>query len=99
MPGNRSFALMGLVVSETGLGKDVYQVANVIFRRVRGGLGIATVAANAVFAAIIGSSIASASVFTRISVQEMRRYDYTKRFAVGVVAGSGCRGCRWASSP
>ena len=86
------FALMGLVVSEAGLGKDVYQVANVIFRRVRGGLGIATVAANAVFAAITGSSIASASVFTRISVPEMRRYDYTKRFAVGVVAGSSVLG-------
>lgn len=86
------FALMGLVVSEAGLGKDVYEVANVIFRKVRGGLGIATVAANAVFAAITGSSIASASVFTRISVPEMRRYDYTKRFAVGVVAGSSVLG-------
>lgn len=86
------FALMGLAVSEAGLGKDVYQVANVVFRRVRGGLGIATVAANAVFAAITGSSIASASVFTRISVPEMRRYDYTKRFAVGVVAGSSVLG-------
>lgn len=86
------FALMGLVVSEAGLGKDVYDVANVIFRKVRGGLGIATVAANAVFAAITGSSIASASVFTRISVPEMRRYNYTKRFSVGVVAGSSVLG-------
>lgn len=86
------FALMGLVVGQAGLGKDVYDVANVVFRKVRGGLGIATVAANAVFAAITGSSIASAAVFTRISVPEMRRYDYTKRFSVGVVAGSSVLG-------
>jgi len=86
------FALMGLLVGQAGLGKDVYDVANVLFRKIRGGLGIATVAANAVFAAITGSSIASASVFTRISVPEMRRYAYTARFAVGVVAGSSVLG-------
>lgn len=86
------FALMGLLVGQAGLGKDVYDVANVVFRKVRGGLGIATVAANAVFAAITGSSIASASVFTRISVPEMRRHAYTARFAVGVVAGSSVLG-------
>lgn len=86
------FAMMGLLVSNSGLGKDLYQVANFIFHRVKGGLGIATVAANAVFAAITGSSIASASVFTRISVPEMRRFGYNKRFAVGVVAGSSVLG-------
>ena len=52
------FALMGLIVSKAGLGKDVYEVANFAFYRVRGGLGIATVAANAIFASITGSSIA-----------------------------------------
>jgi tripartite ATP-independent transporter DctM subunit len=58
----------------------------------RGGLGIATVAANAAFAAVTGSSIASASVFTRVSVPEMIRYHYSNRFAVGVVAGSSVLG-------
>ena len=58
----------------------------------RGGLGIATVAANAAFAAVTGSSIASASVFTRVAVPEMIRYNYNKRFAVGVVAGSSVLG-------
>lgn len=86
------FALMGLIVSQAGLGKDVYDVANHMFYKVAGGLGIATVAANAVFASITGSSIASASVFTRISVPEMRRFGYTARFSVGVVAGSSVLG-------
>ena len=86
------FALMGLLVGQAGLGRDVYDVSNYIFRRVRGGLGIATVAANAVFASITGSSIASATVFTRISVPEMLRFGYTRKFSVGVVAGSSVLG-------
>ncbi|MDH3737776.1 MAG: TRAP transporter large permease [Alphaproteobacteria bacterium] len=86
------FALMGLIVSKTGLGKDVYEVANFAFYRIRGGLGIATVAANAIFASITGSSIASASVFTRVAVPEMRRFGYRTRFTVGVVAGSSVLG-------
>lgn len=86
------FTMMGLIVSKAGLGRDVYEVANQIFRAIRGGLGIATVAANAIFASVTGSSIASASVFTRVSVPEMRRFHYGKRFAVGVVAGSSVLG-------
>lgn len=86
------FALMGILASEIGLGSDVYRVANQAFRRVRGGLGIATVAANALFASITGSSIASASVFSRISVPEMLNFGYTRRFSVGVVAGSSVLG-------
>jgi tripartite ATP-independent transporter DctM subunit len=86
------FALMGLIVSKAGMGKDVYQVANFFFYRIRGGLGVATVAANAIFASITGSSIASASVFTRVAVPEMKRFGYHTRFTVGVVAGSSVLG-------
>ncbi len=86
------FALMGLIVSKAGLGKDVYEVANFLFYRIRGGLGIATVAANAIFASITGSSIASASVFTRVAVPEMKRFGFKSRFTVGVVAGSSVLG-------
>lgn len=86
------FALMGIVASEIGLGADVYRVADQIFHRVKGGLGMATVAANALFASITGSSIASASVFTRIAVPEMLSFGYTRQFSVGVVAGSSVLG-------
>ena len=58
----------------------------------RGGLGIATVAANAVFAACTGTSIASASVFTKVAVPEMMRHGHTPEFSVGVVAGSSVLG-------
>jgi tripartite ATP-independent transporter DctM subunit len=86
------FALMGIISSEIGLGGDVYRVADQLFRRIRGGLGMATVAANALFASITGSSIASASVFTRIAVPEMLTFGYTRQFSVGVVAGSSVLG-------
>jgi tripartite ATP-independent transporter DctM subunit len=86
------FVLMGLLVNVCGLGGDSFQVANQLFRQVRGGLGVATVAANAVFAAITGVSIASAAVFTRVAVPEMLRFGYRPRFAVGVVAGSSVLG-------
>jgi len=86
------FVLMGLLTSAAGMGKDTYQVAHFFLRRVRGGLGIATVVANAIFAAITGVSIASATVFSRIAVPEMLRLGYQKRFAVGTVAGSSVLG-------
>ena len=86
------FVLMGLFVSVSDIGRDTYDVMNHLFRRVRAGLGTATVAANAVFAAVTGTSIASASVFTKIAVPEMLRLGYQPRFAVGVVAGSSVLG-------
>lgn len=86
------FVLMGFIVAETGLGRDAYEIAAKLFRRMRGGLGVGTVAANAVFAAITGISIASAAVFTKIAVPEMVRYGYPARFAAGVVAGSSILG-------
>ena len=86
------FVLMGFVVAETGLGRDAYDVAARVFRNVRGGLGISTVAANAVFAAITGISIASAAVFTKIAVPEMKRHGYPVRVAAGIVAGSSILG-------
>ncbi len=86
------FTFMGLVVSKAGLGSDIYEVMSTGFRRVKGGIGMATVGANAVFAAVTGSSIASASVFSKVSVPQMMKNGYNPRFAVGVVAGSSVLG-------
>lgn len=86
------FVLMGLVVAAAGIGRDAFDVAHQAFRRLRGGLGVSTVAANAIFAAITGISIASAAVFSKLAVPEMRRRGYTPSFSVGVVAGSSVLG-------
>jgi TRAP-type mannitol/chloroaromatic compound transport system permease large subunit len=71
------FVLMGLLVSVSDVGKDTFQVAEALLKRLRGGLGMATVAANAVFAAVTGVSIASAAVFTKVAVPEMVRHGYS----------------------
>lgn len=86
------FVLTGFLVAYADVGKDAFEVANQLFRRIRGGLGVATVAANALFAAITGISIASAAVFSRVAVPQMLRFGYQPRFAVGVVAGSSVLG-------
>jgi tripartite ATP-independent transporter DctM subunit len=86
------FVLMGLFVAATGMGRDTFDVLALLLKRLRGGLAMATVGANAVFAACTGTSIASASVFTKIAVPEMVRYGHTTGFSVGVVAGSSVLG-------
>jgi C4-dicarboxylate transporter DctM subunit len=86
------FVMMGLILDKADVGRDAFYVAVTLLKKIRGGLGIATVGANAIFASITGSSIASAAVFSRIAVPPMIENGYTKRFAVGVVAGSSVLG-------
>jgi len=50
------FVLMGLLVSISDVGKDTFDVAQNLLRKVRGGLGIATVGANAIFAAVVNAA-------------------------------------------
>ncbi len=86
------FVLMGLLVSVSNVGRDTFEVAEELLRRMICGLGIATVAANTVFAAVTGVSIASAAVFTRVAVPEMTRHGYRPSFSAGTVAGSSVLG-------
>jgi len=86
------YVMMGLLVERADVGRDAFAVAAAVLRRVRGGLGMATVLANALFAAITGSSIASATVFSRVAVPSMVEHGYTRRFSVGTVAGSSVLG-------
>lgn len=86
------FVLMGLLLERAGVGRDAFQMLALGTRKLLGGLGIATVGANAVFASITGSSIASATVFSRIAVPPMIATGHSKKFALGVVAGSSVLG-------
>ena len=86
------FVLMGHLVSISNVGKDTFDVAEALLRRLIGGLGIATVAANTIFAAVTGVSIASAAVFTKVAVPEMTRHGYRASFSAGTVAGSSVLG-------
>ena len=86
------FVAMGLLSNVSGASTDLYGAFNLLTRRIRGGLGVATVFANAVFAAITGVSVASAAVFSKVSLPEMLKHGYNKKFALGVVAGSSVLG-------
>ncbi|MBI2492662.1 MAG: TRAP transporter large permease [Candidatus Rokubacteria bacterium] len=86
------FVLMGLFSTVSGATRELFASAQVVLGRVRGGIGIATVFANAVFAAITGVSVASAAVFSKIALPEMQRLHYDRQFSLGIVAGSAILG-------
>jgi C4-dicarboxylate transporter DctM subunit len=83
------FMLMAHVMVRGRVVDDLYGAAFALLRRVRGGVGIATVAACTVFAAISGSSVATALTVGKIAIPQMLRYGMSRRGAFGVVAGGG----------
>src|SRR6202045_4500193 len=86
------FLLMGAFVSNSGMSRELFRAANSFLGHFKGGLGIATIAACAGFAAISGSSVATAATFATVAYPEMRRYNYPKSFATGVIAAGGTLG-------
>lgn len=86
------FLLMGVVASRTRMASELYTAANALFSGLRGGLAMGTVAACAGFGAICGSSLATASTMTRVSIPEMRKHGYADSIASGVVASGGTLG-------
>src|ERR1700724_2171025 len=75
------FLLMGAFVSNSGMSRELFRAANSFLGHFKGGLGIATIAACAGFAAISGSSVATAATFATVAYPEMRRYHYPKSLA------------------
>src|ERR1700679_636968 len=92
------FLLMGAFVSASGMSRELFRAANSFIGHWRGGLGLATIAACAGFAAISGSSVATAATFATVAYPEMRRYDYPQSFATGVIAAGGTLGAMFPPS-
>ncbi|MDF1777345.1 MAG: TRAP transporter large permease [Rhizobiaceae bacterium] len=86
------FVLMGDIVAKSGAATDLYRLCDRGLSRLPGRLAVATVAGNAVFAAVTGVSVASAATFSRVAYPEMRRFGYQRKYALGAVAGSACLG-------
>ena len=86
------FLLMGAFASTSGMSRELFEAANKFLGHLKGGLGIATIAACGGFAAICGSSVATAATFSQIAYPEMRRYGYPQSFATGVIAAGGTLG-------
>jgi tripartite ATP-independent transporter DctM subunit len=86
------FLLMGAFVSRSGMSRELFVAANKFVGHLRGGLGLATIAACAGFAAISGSSVATAATFSTVAYPEMRGHHYPQSFSTGVIAAGGTLG-------
>jgi tripartite ATP-independent transporter DctM subunit len=86
------FMLMGDFLAKCGAATDLYTLAHRLSRWLPARLAVATIIANAIFAFVTGVSIAAAAAFSRIAYPEMRRYGYSREFALGCIAGSACLG-------
>jgi len=83
------FILMGGFAGNAGITRELYQTFDKWFRRLPGGLGIATIVSCAFFAALSGSSVAASAAMGNIAIPEMRRFRYAPKLAVGAVAAGG----------
>jgi C4-dicarboxylate transporter, DctM subunit len=86
------FVLMGYIAGGAGLSEQLYRACNTWLGHRRGGLALATIGGCGAFAAICGSSIATAATMAQIALPEMRRYQYDDRLATGAVAAGGTIG-------
>jgi C4-dicarboxylate transporter, DctM subunit len=92
------FLLMGAFVTNSGMSRELFRAANTFIGHLRGGLGLATIVACAGFAAISGSSVATAATFSTVAYPEMRRFNYPQSFAAGTIAAGGTLGAMFPPS-
>ena len=86
------FILMGVFATNSGMSRELFRAGNAWLGPFRGGLALATIAACAGFAAICGSSVATAATMSKVALPEMRRFGYPEDTASGVVAAGGTLG-------
>ena len=86
------FILMGAFAFTAGLSENLYKAVNTWMGHLRGGLSIATMGACALFAAISGSSVATAATMATVALPEMRKYKYDPALATGSIAAGGSIG-------
>jgi len=86
------FVLMGNLVNHSGLSRELYDASNAFVGHRRGGLAMATILASGGFAAVCGSSIATAATISTIALPSMRRYGYSPALSTGSIAAGGTLG-------
>ena len=86
------FVLMGVFIHRAGLSDGLYAAGNMVFGRSPGGLAMATVGACAGFAAVSGSSLATAATMAKVAMPSMKRYGYADSLAAGSIAAGGTLG-------
>lgn len=83
------FVLMGAIASSAGITNELFRFSNLILRSTRGALYQATILSSAGFAAISGSTLVNAALFTRIALGEMLNLGYDKALSAGAIAAAG----------
>ena len=83
------FVLMGAIAGRAGIIGDLYAAAQAMLSRVRGGLFMATILAQAGFAAASGSTVVASGVFTRMALPEMLKFRYDPGVSAGCIAAAG----------
>jgi len=86
------FAFMAHVMIRAGVVKDLYDAANAMVGHLRGGLGVATILSCTIFAAISGSSVATALTIGSTAIPQMKRFNYSPSYSYGVIAAGGTLG-------
>lgn len=86
------FILMGLFVNKGGISKELYAAANAFMGHLKGGLAMATIVACGGFAAISGSSLATAATMAKVAMPEMRRFNYSDQLSTASIAAGGTLG-------
>ncbi|MBT3550068.1 MAG: TRAP transporter large permease [Rhodospirillaceae bacterium] len=86
------FVLMGVLVSAGGMSRELFRAANAWVGHFPGGMAMATILACGGFAAINGSSIATAATMTNVALPEMRRVGYNPGLSAGIIASGGTLG-------
>lgn len=86
------FTLMGCIASESGMSRRLYDAGYVLFGKFPGGLALASVIGCAGFAAINGSTSATAAAMGKVCIPEMKRYKYDDSLSAGIVAAAGTLG-------
>lgn len=86
------FILMGLFVNKGGISRELYNVSNAFLGHFRGGLAMATIVACGGFAAICGSSLATAATMSKVAMPEMRKYGYADSLSTASIAAGGTLG-------
>lgn len=86
------FILMGAVISNTNLGRDLFETASKWIGAVRGGLAAATVAACAAFAAVCGHTAATSITMGKVALPQMKRFNYDVKLAAGACTAGGTIG-------
>jgi tripartite ATP-independent transporter DctM subunit len=86
------FILMGNLATKAGMSADLYQGCARLFGGLKGALAMATILACGCFAAVSGSSLATATALGQVSLPEMKKHNYSDSLATGCVAAGGTIG-------